>query len=200
MLKILLFCLVLVFTSCGIGQPNPTYVYNTNPNYTWGFADFYGAYYANYNKNNVISLSLFSDSLKIDDLGNLTGVGQSLFLEDVFVEPKDTLLPVGTYSVNNTGLPFTVSSGRNDTIDNVIYPIGARISYYELNAAKSKMQLISSGSFTVTQSGSVYNIVCDFKTTDSILLKGTFSAKLPTYNQSIVVPKSVRRNNLVYLK
>jgi len=196
--------LILTFagflTSCGGGQLNPQYIYNTNPNYTWGYADFYGAYYANYNNtNNVISLSLFSDSLKINGIGNLTGLGQFLFLEDVFVAPTDTLLADGTYTVNDTGLPFTVAPGKNDTVDNQVYPIGAEISYYEENSAKSTLKLISGGSFTVSRLGSIYSISCNFKTTDSTQIKGSFKANLPFRNQSLASPNLENRKRLQFV-
>lgn len=198
-LVILIF--VGLLTSCIEGQLNPPYVYNINPNYTWGYAEFYGAYYANYgNENNVISLSLFSDSLKINDIGSLIGIGQYLFLEDVFIAKTDTLLPVGTYSVNETGLPFTVAPGKNDTVDNEVYPIGACISYYEDNTANSTLKLITDGSFTVSRIGNNYNVIFDLKTSDKKALKGSFSATLPHINQSLVTPKSITRKKLVYLR
>ena len=195
----LLVVLISLLTSCGGGQLYQQYVYNTNPTYTWGYAEFYGAYYANYkNTNNVISLSLFSDSLKINDIGNLTGTGQYLFLEDVFIAKTDTLLPVGTYTVNNSGLPFTVAPGLNDTIDKVVYPIGACISYYEGNPTMSTLKLISSGTFTISRIKNSYNVVFDLKTNDKKALKGSFSAILPYIDQSLATPKSISRKKLVY--
>jgi hypothetical protein len=195
----LLVVLIGLLTSCGGGQLYQQYVYNTNPTYTWGYAEFYGAYYANYkNTNNVISLSLFSDSLKINDIGNLTGTGQYLFLEDVFIAKTDTLLPMGTYTVNNSGLPFTVAPGLNDTIDKVVYPIGANISYYEGNPNMSKQKLISSGTFTVSLSGNKYTVIFNLVTDDKKTLKGSFSAVLPYIDQSLVTPKSGSRKKLVY--
>ncbi len=195
----LIIVLVGLLTSCGGGQLFQPYVYNTNPTYTWGYAEFYGAYYANYkNTNNVISLSLFSDSLKINDIGNLVGTGQYLFLEDIFIAKTDTLLPVGTYTVNNSGLPFTVAPGLNDTIDKVVYPIGASISYYEGNPAMSTLKLISSGTFTVSRIKNSYNVVFDLKTNDKKALKGSFSAILPHIDQSLATPKSISRKRLVY--
>lgn len=199
--NLLIVTFIGLLTSCGGGQPKPLYVYNTNPKYTWGYAEFYGAYYAGSgNDNNVISLSLFSDSLKINDIGNLIGIGQYLFLEDVFVTKADTLLPVGIYSVNETGLPFTVAPGKNDTVDNEVYPIGACISYYEDNTANSTLKLITDGSFTVSRVGNNYNVIFDLKTSDKKALKGSFSATLPHIDQSLVTPKSVIRNKLVYLR
>ncbi len=199
-LLILIFVGLLI--SCNGGQPNQAYVYEKNPQYTWGYAEFYGAYYANYgNKNNVLTISLFTDSLKINNSGTLTGLGQYLLLEDVFVSPIDTILPAGNYTVNNSGLPFTVAPGKNDTVDNDVYTIGATISYYEENTSKSTLKLISSGSFTVSLlNDNLYTISCNFKTSDSLELKGSFTGTLPHYDQSIHTTKSFVRKRLKYYR
>jgi hypothetical protein len=198
---LLIFILAGLMTSCGGGQLNPQYVYEKNPQYTWGYAEFYGAYYftENSNKNNVLSISLFTNSLKINNAGSLTGLGQFLILEDVFISPTDTILPVGNYTVNNSGLPFTVAPGKNDTVDNDVFPIGATISYYEENSAKSTLKIISSGSLKVSlQNDTIYNILCNFKTTDSLELKGSFTGTLPHFDRSIHSTKSFVRKRLNY--
>jgi len=201
--NLLLIFLVSLLTSCGGGQLNQQIVYETNPQYSWGYAEYFGAYYKpeNGNKNNVLSVSLFTDSLKINTVGNLTGLGQYLFLEDVFQSPTTVFLEAGTYTVNNSGLPFTITPGKNDTIDNEVYPIGAYISYYEYNAANSTLKTISKGSLTVSlMNDSVYNIVCDFKTSDSTVLKGHFTATLPHIDQSLSITKSGIRKKLMYIR
>jgi len=201
--NLLLISLVSMLTSCGGGQLNQQIVYETNPQYSWGYAEYFGAYYKpeNGNKNNVLSVSLFTDSLKINTVGNLTGLGQYLFLEDVFQSPTTVFLEAGTYIVNNSGLPFTITPGKNDTIDNEVYPIGAYISYYEYNAANSTLKTISKGSLTVSlMNDSVYNIVCDFKTSDSTVLKGHFTATLPHIDQSLSITKSGIRKKLMYIR
>jgi len=202
-LNLLVFSFTILLTSCGGSSDFQQLVYENNPHYSMGYAEYFGDYYIteNGNKNNVLSISLFSDSLKINELGNLTGLGQYLFLEDVFQAPTDILLQPGKYIVSNSGLPFTVAPGINDTIDGEVYPLGATISYFEYNAANSKLKLISSGSFTVTlPNDSIYTISCDFKTSDSLSLKGSFSALLPHINQSLIRQKSRLRSRLVYLK
>ena len=201
--NLLLIFLVSLLTSCGGGQLNQQIVYETNPQYSWGYAEYFGAYYKpeNGNKNNVLSVSLFTDSLKINTVGNLTGLGQYLFLEDVFQSPTTVFLEAGTYTVNNSGLPFTITPGKNDTIDNEVYPIGAYISYYEYNAANSTLKTISKGSLTVSlMNDSVYNIVCNFKTSDSTVLKGSFTAILPHIDQSLSITKSGIRKKLMYIR
>jgi len=199
-LYLLIFISVTMLASCSDGHLNTPLVYDRNPQYTWGYAEFFGNYYANYgNKNSVLSISLYTDSLKINSLGNLTGYGQYLFLEDVFQTPTDTILQAGTYTVNNSGLPFTVAPGRNVTVDGEVYPIGAYISYYELNSANSTMKLISRGSFTVSYSGDIYSIACNFITSDSLNLKGSFKATLPQVNQSTATQKLALRRRFVPL-
>ena len=184
-LHLLILFFACLLASCNGSEPVAPYVYNSNPSYTWGYAEFYGAYYSQYEiKNNTISLSLFSDSLKLVS----QGIGQYLFLEDVFVSPTDTLLPIGKYTISKTEATdiMTFYSGKLDTIDSEVYPIGAYISYYEENSAKSTLKLISDGTFTVSHvNDTIYNIVCDFVTSDSLKLKGTFTGKLKYYDQSL---------------
>ena len=195
----LLLLFAALLTSCVGGQLYAPLVYEKNPQYTWGYAEFFGDYYIDYgNKNNVLSVSLFTDSLKITQLGALTGLGQYLFLEDVFQAPTDTMLQAGTYQVNDSGLPFTVAPGKNDTVDNEVYQIGAYISYYEYNTSNSTLKIITSGSFTVSLSGNVYNIACNFKTSDNMDLKGNFTAVLPHIDRSIAASKAGVRKRPVY--
>jgi len=198
--NVFIFILAALLASCNGGSLNTPLVYEKNPQYTWGYAEFFGDYYypENKNKNNVLSISLFTDSLKLNDLGNLTGLGQFLFLEDVYQASSDTILRAGTYTVNDSGLPFTVAPGKNDTVDNEVYPIGAYISYYEFNAANSTLKIISGGSFTVSLTGNIYNIACNFKTSDNMDLKGNFTAILPHINQSLTIPQSGIRKKLVH--
>jgi len=206
-IKILIILFAGLLVSCKGYEPTPPYIYNANPKYTWGYAEFYGAYYAQYGiPNNTLSLSLFSDSLSINDEGALQGTGQYLFLEDVFIAPADTKLPNGKYTISKTEVadPKTFYAGKNDTIDGEIYPIGAYISYYEENSAKSILKLISEGSFTVTRSrdSEIYTIVCDFITSDSLKLKGTFTGELPHFDQSLKPQRTispVRRRTMTKL-
>lgn len=192
--------LISLLLSCKDGDPIPPYVYNANPHYAWGYAEFYGAYYANKGfKNNTLTVSLFSDSLTLTDKGELVGYGQYLFLEDVFVAPSEVYLLEGKYTINETGNPFTVFAGMNDTIDSEVYTIGAYITYYEENATKSKIKLISKGTFDVKViNDTIYNIVCDFKTSDSLQLKGSFEAVLPHFDQSLITEKFVSRNKFKF--
>lgn len=177
---------LILFASCKENEPTFTYQYNSNPRYTWGYAEFYGDYYGEYGiPNNVLSLSLFSDSLGLTQSGNLVGVGQYLFLEDVFIQPTDTFLAEGLYTVSDSREPFTVFPGKNDTIDNEVYPMGAMIVYMEEMSTLSTMKYVVDGTFTVSRQDSVYTITCDFTTNDKKSLKGSFSGVLPHVDQSL---------------
>lgn len=176
----------ILLTSCNGGEPPLPYSYNANPLYTQGYVDYFGKEYADFGiDSNIMSVSLFSDSLDVDSTGSLVGIGQYLFLEDVFVRPTDKTLPTGTYTIDTTGFAFTVSPGKNDTVDAEMFPIGASISYYEENASKSKLMFITEGTFTVTKSNDTYTIVCNFKTDDKKELKGSFSGELYHYDESL---------------
>ena len=197
-LLIILFAALL--TSCGGSQVNAPLVYEKNPQYSWGYAEYFGDYYfaENKNTNNVLSISLFTDSLKLNNLGNLTGLGQYLYLEDVFQAPNNIILQPGTYNVNASGLPFTIAPGKNDTVDAQVYPIGAYISYYEYNASNSTLKLITSGTLTVSLTGNIYGIACNFKTSDGLDLKGNYTATLPHIDQSVNSPVLDTRKRPVY--
>jgi len=183
---ILSLFVIILLSSCKGGEPNQPHVYDSNPQYTWGYAQFYGAYYADVqNTNNVLSVSLFSDSLYINEVKNLVGQGQYLFLEDVFVSASDTLLPEGTYKASESGKPFTFSPGKNYVVDEKVYTLGATINYFEENANMSTVKLIADGSFTVHRKGEIYTVVCNFVTDDSIQLKGSFTGTLPHEDESL---------------
>ncbi len=178
--------LVLVsLVSCGTYEPTFKYKYNTNPKYTWGYADFYGAYYSDVqNINNVISLSLFSDSLYVNNNRNLAGTGQYLFLEDVFVSSTDTILPNGVYKVSKDKTPFTVYPGEEFKVDDAKYVIGSYIYFIEKNSNYSVQKLISGGSFTVTNLSDTRLLNFNFVLSDSTRLQGSFTAMLPHYDLS----------------
>ncbi len=193
--SIIAFVLILMLGACTPNTIIPAYVYESNPNYSYGYAEFFGSYYAAYgNKNHVLSLTFLSDSLKINNIGQLEGIGQYLFLEDVFVDSTVTILPTGTYTIDNSGAPFTVAPGKNDTVDNAVFPIGATIYYYEPNPTKSTQKLITQGSFTLNRSGLNYQIIFNFITDDKKELKGSYDATLSYIDESIITNASgIRR-------
>lgn len=199
-ISIPILAFICLLASCKGNEPNPLYVYEQNPHYSSGYAEYFGAYYGgeNGNLNNVISLSLFSDSLRVTNEGGLVGYGQYLFLEDIFIAPTLTTLPSGTYTLNDTGLERTVTPGINDTIDDEVYTLGATITYYESDAAKSILKRITEGTFKLTRVGINYTIVCDFKTSDNKELKGSFSSQLQYFDESLTITRSLGKR-LEYL-
>ncbi|MFT3752319.1 MAG: hypothetical protein QM800_05390 [Paludibacter sp.] len=196
--KLLFFFAFTLLLACNGGEPPLPYTYNANPRYTWGYAEYFGKEYADFGiDNNIISLSLFSDSLSIDSTQSLVGIGQYLFLEDIFVSPTGKFLPDGTYTVDTTGLPFTVSPGRIDTVGTEMFPIGATISYYEENTSKSKLLYVTSGNFVVATSilndTTYYTINCDFRTNDKKALKGSFNGQLIHFDESLTPRRDLIR-------
>jgi len=192
--------LLILMASCKSESPALPYSYESNPQYTWGYVQFYGDYYKNYqNLNNVLSISLFSKGLSINSDEQLVGTGQFLFLEDVFSAPADTMLRQGTYTIAETGVPFTFFSGKEFKNNNETKPSGAYIYYIEADASKSKLQYITEGSFTVSiQNDTIYSVTCNFVTADKKELKGNFKGVLPHYDESAKTPtsQSVRMENL----
>ena len=192
-LNLLILFFVILLTSCNGGEPPLPYAYNTNPRYTWGYTQYFAKEYTTFGiNNNILSVSLFSDSLSIDSLTKgLVGTGQFLFLEDIFVSPFQTTLTAGTYTINSSGLPYTVSPGKNDTVGTEIFPIGATISYYEENSSKSKLKFITEGTFRVTKSliSNTITIIFDLKTDDKKTLKGSYAGKLEYYDESLTLQR-----------
>lgn len=194
--NLLYIVLAILLFSCKGSDSYTPYVYETNPHYSFGYVQFYGKYYQELlgNQNNIISVSLFSDSLYITEEGSLEGFGQYLYLEDVFVNPTDTLFQYGSYTISSSGEPFTIEPGKNDTIDNEIYTYGATITYFEENQTKSVLKLITEGTVNVSKIGSRYTISFDLKTNDMNELKGNFVEVLPQYNESLQSNNPITRS------
>ncbi len=160
--------------------------YETKPKFEWGFAQFYGNYYSNYNiPNNVVTLHLFTKDLKVVD-GRLVGKGQYLILEDVFLAPKDTLLPEGTYLPKATGEPFSFFSGKYFPADDDRNPSGAYLYYIQGNGSQNKVKLIKKGQIDMDiVSDSIYSIDMTLKTADSISIVGTYKNTIPHFDYSL---------------
>jgi hypothetical protein len=94
-IRLLIISVILFLAACNGGEPPMPFTYNANPKYTWGYVEYFGAEYATKGiKNHILSVSLFSDSLSIDSTASLKGIGQFLFLEDVYISPTSFLLPL----------------------------------------------------------------------------------------------------------
>ncbi len=174
----ILLLFLLFFSSCE-EQKYAKVGYQTNPKFTWSFAQFYGDYYSNYNiSNNVLTLHFFTDGLKLVD-GQLVGQGQYLILEDVFLAPNDTLLPKGTYLPKETGEPFSYFCGKYFYDNTDKNPAGAYLYYIDGNA-KSSIKLIKEGKINVnTMNDSIYQIDMSLKTADNITITGTYKNTIP---------------------
>ena len=200
--QLLIFAFAGLLASC-VNEPATPYAYNTDPKYTQGYVEFFGAeyQYKGYGvTNNLLSVSLFSESLTVDSITRtLKGFGQFLLLEDVYIAPSDTILPSKTYTIDDTHQPYTVSPGKKDTVGTEVFPIGAYISYYEQNTSKSTIKYITSGTFVVSRNGNNFTISCNFKTSDKKDLKGTFTGELPHYNE-VLIPKQPSRLKHNFMK
>lgn len=169
--------------------------YEKNPRYSWGYVEFWGPYYEEYGiENNVLSLSLFTDSLDVNDENNLTGFGQYLYLEDIFTLPSDTILPAGVYQVSESNEPFTIAPGYLYVEDKVEYDKGAMIYYIEKNEAYTVLNYIVDGTMTVSLVNDSQTIIdFDFELDDETVLKGRYSSQLPHFDFSEMYEVSSRR-------
>ncbi|MHB9056044.1 MAG: hypothetical protein ACYC2P_07835 [Paludibacteraceae bacterium] len=195
----LIFSFILVLlTACKTETPRAPYQYEMNPAFKWGYAEFYGRYFSNYNiNNNVLTLNLFTEKLFVNSDNALDGTGQYLILEDVFIAPSDTLIPAGTYSLSETGEPFTFFGGKKFEGNGQEIPSGAYIYYKETEPAKSKIAYVTGGTFNISMSNdSVYNIQCDFELDGKTQLKGTFKNVLYHIDRSATTSAEVTRQKL----
>ncbi len=198
MKKILILPIViLLFAACKPDEPSIKYGYEENPHYSWGYAEYYGPYYDEYKiENNVLSLSLFSDSLKVVE-GSLSGIGQYLYVEDIFIPKDSVLLPVGKYSSSSSGAAFTFYPGEQFPIDEMKIDVGAFLYYIEKNKTYTTQKHLSRGSFTVKIINSKYKIDCDFVLSDSSKVTGSFTETLPHFDSS-THPKGTTRHKIKF--
>ena len=200
--KVLIMTFVIVSSiiiySCKPVEPPAPYRYEVNPKFTWGFAEFYGSYYSNYNiTNNVITLNLFTEKLFVNENIQLDGVGQYLVIEDVFTAPTDTLLPSGLYKVSDKGEPFTFFVGKKFEDNRNEIPSGAYLYYIEADPSKSKISYVTDGTFNVSiVNDSVYNVQCDFILDGKTEMKGNFQHVLYHIDRTAVTPPSAVRRKL----
>ena len=178
--------LTFILSSCEKKVPFE-YEYENDPEYTWGYVDFWGsAFSSKYGtNNNVLSLYALTDSLWNDDEGLLHGFGQYLLLDDIFVSPNDTLFPEGVYQVSNSMEAFTIASGEEYEVDEEKYDIGACIYFIEQNDSYSVRKFIVDGFMTVTRISELTRFEFDFILDDETELKGSYIQKdLIYYDES----------------
>lgn len=174
--------LLFFLSSCEKREPS-VYVYETDPVYTWGYADFWGNYYGEYGINeNVLSLSLLTKELSVDSTSSLVGIGQYLYLEDIFVAASDTLLPEGTYTVSKSTGPFYITPGEILEIDGQKLEVGAFVYFLEKNTMFTKMKYIQEGTMKVAYSGDSTRLDFDFTLDDKTTIKGRFEGQLPYFD------------------
>jgi hypothetical protein len=180
--NLLVIAIITVCLASCVPTPNVQTGYNNNPDYTHGFAYYYGAYYSNYgNPNTVLSLHLLTDSLVVNDYGELEGVGNYLSISEIFLPPDEVFLPDGEYTAANSEDAFTFSKGGIFSADSLDYIVGSCVYYIEKNAQASKSRLVESGKFTVTHTGSISTMVFDFMLENNVHLQGTYRGVLPYY-------------------
>lgn len=189
--NILILLLLILCCGCEKNTPIASFAYETNPKFTWGYVQFYGNYYHNYQlSNNVLTLHLFSEGLTIEE-GKLIGKGQHLVLSDVFIQPTDTLLPIGTYTTSDKGEAMTYFDGRNFKMNKDDIPTGTYIHYLTDNAFNDKTALLTQSNLTVQlKNDSIYIISIEgvLEEKSKTVLKGIFEGVLPhiDYTQHIV--------------
>jgi hypothetical protein len=198
---ILLFIIPIIACSCN-NSPAP-YLYETNPHYTWGQAIFYGADYADYGYcENILSLSLFTEQLDTINNGTqLAGIGQYLYIDEIFLEPADSLMPEGIYTISSEIGKKAITPGGIFEVDGTKYSIGARIYYLEPNEDKNIILYITEGTMAVTKNkNSAYNITFDFRTKDGKALNGfAENIELPHYDDSVITKNSDKKSVSHYL-
>ncbi len=195
--KLITFLLFIsiITSSCKRNDKDVEYKYATSAEFTWGYAQFYGKYYADYGvENNVVSLSVFTDSLFINNKGQLGGFGQYLFFEDIFSAPSDTILRQGTYWISSLRAPFNVAKGEIIEIDGIKYSTGARIYFIEKNALFTKSEAIIGGKFSLNIDEVRYYLLFDLTLADSTNFKGRVNFKpIPFFDESTEYPAGFPR-------
>ena len=184
MTRLFIPALALLFFLSSCEKKEPTvYEYETDPLYTWGYADFWGNYYGEYGiDENVLSLSLLTNDLSVDSTASLVGIGQYLFLEDIFIAASDTLLPAGTYSVSKDAAPFNITPGEILEIDGQKLEVGAFVYFLEKNPIFTKLKYIQEGTMKVAYSEDNTRLDFDFTLDDKTTIKGSYTGKLPYFD------------------
>lgn len=194
-----LFFIILVIQACE-RKPVVVYEYEKNPQYSWGYAEFWGAHYANYGlSNHVLSLYALTDSLTFNKNGYLVGFGQYLYIEDIFISPADTLFPAHVYEVSASGDAFTIAPGELFDEDGVKYDVGAYIYYIEKNDYFTTRKFIVDGSMEVSYPENAIRFDFDFILDDDSELKGRFEiedAAFYLYDESISSQESKQKVKL----
>lgn len=186
MKQLTIFILTFLFIGC-----NPReyyhYDYESKPVFTKGYAEFWGPYYQKYGVDaNICSLSLFSDSLIVDSLGNLTGFGQYLYLEDIYYGLNSPFLQEGEYEISMDRDSMSITPGQQMEVDGMKFEIGAKLYFIEKDSKYSIMKKIEGGTMTVSYLDSLTQINFVFEMEDQTMVEGSFKAVLPYYDYSSI--------------
>jgi len=74
--------------------------------------EMHGAYYQSGGlEQNVVSLDLYSDGIKLNKKGYMTGTGTNLYFSDIFLGQPDSILIAGEYTSDTTGVANTFLPG-----------------------------------------------------------------------------------------
>lgn len=157
---------------------------NSATEFNTGYAFFYGAYYAEDGiDRNVVVLDLYSPKLGLDSLGVIRGTGTNFYLSDIFLLPKDTLLPATTYKSDTTAAPLTFLPGMN-------YEGNVSGAYLLdiVDSQISRITLLTEGGFTLRYKGDSAIININMKTDGGKAYAAEFRGTLPMYDRRQTVP------------
>lgn len=171
-----LYLVLCTLSGCKKSDPvaNPTNASNT---FASGYAVFYGSYYDYLGiTENVVTLSLLSPNLSIDTAGYYVGTGTNLILTDIFINPSDTFLPQGHYTVNDNGTAMTFLPGKSYD--------GNVIGAYMLIITDTgySTEILPEGDFDLTTKGDSVFIDFNFKRTNNKTYTPSFKGVLPMYD------------------
>lgn len=170
----LLFAIAINLSSCNERKVvNPV---EANTSFNSGYAVFYGNHYDYLDiPQNVMALSLFSPHLSVDTAGYYVGSGTHLVLTDIFVNPSDTILPAGHYTINDDGSEMTFLEGH-DFDGNVL-------GSYMLIVTQSGflVEILKNGSFDIYYNKDTTFIDFQFTRNNGKTYSPSFKGILPTY-------------------
>ncbi len=181
-----LFFLALAFctTACDPDEPSTTteksFRLTTGASYYWGNA---GDIWQDNELagSNVVAIDLYSENLSYDtESQEYVGTGYNLYIENIFLDTNSLTLAPGTYVMDSlSGAPFTFTPGIW-TVQN--YPYGAYL--ITVTSTAISYEIISSGTFTVTEKGDSTLIDFTLQTEDGTTITPQFRGILDAYDAS----------------
>jgi len=155
----------IVLSACDSGNaPQPVSKVVADSILTQGEITCHGQYYTNVDRS-VFSMDLYSDGISFSEEGYILGTGTNLYLSDIFLPAGDTVLSMGTYTLDTTAMAYTALPGMN--YDGAVS--GAYLLLIQ-DAAVSRIYLIREGRFVVSSD----SIIFDLTTTDNLHYTGYY--------------------------